>query len=86
MTQIYTASVPGPEVKKIFDKMAAIFQGEDENACVIACLSMVLAIQNPEITEKQLMEGVMELSKTVMMVATGVESIDSIELDPSKVY
>lgn len=85
MTHIYTASVPGVEVKRIYDKMIEVFKEEDENALTLAALSLVLIIHNPDINGDQLKEAIMEVSKTVMMVATGIESMDAEELNPLKV-
>ncbi len=75
----------GKDVSRVISKIeTAIGEDEDETVVLMACLSLALMIQHPQISNRQLMDGVLGSSEWIALYLTSLEDQKDGGLPPSK--
>lgn len=81
MNQLYMESVPGSEVEEVVGKIEEAVKGESIHTILMACLSIVIFLQHPDISNEKLRDGVKGASEWIAMFISGVDE----EIDPKQV-
>lgn len=82
--QVKQHFVQGSKVKRLVTRIKAVCQGEDPELVLMACLSLILVIQHPDISVEDLQKGVMGTSEWVALFLQSLEEGDE-ELEPSQI-
>lgn len=81
MEQLYLTQVRSSDIQRVVGKIKAAVAEEDEDAILMACLSIALIFQCPDITHEQLAKGVRGCSEWIALYTTSPEEL----IDPKKV-
>lgn len=68
---IVKSSATGESIGKIVHKLEDVLDGEQRHECIIACLSLVIIMQNPMITPEQLQKLVESTSEFICLNLEG---------------
>ena len=64
---ILTTTATGSEISAIINVLEGALDGVDRGHAIISCLSLVLALMDPEITSVELQTGIRDVSQFVCM-------------------
>lgn len=67
MSSVYYTTTSGKDVEQLVGKIEKVIEGKDTTLIQIACLSIVLMIQEPNLTTEQLLSGVKGISEWMSM-------------------
>lgn len=67
------AKATGEDLQRLISAMESVLVGEKEHHVMLACLSLVLAIQYPGINAEQLIEGVQKISEYITLYVSALD-------------